>query len=528
MSGVMLTITLSEGGTAYRIEDELEEVKTGKLQPDQLRQDTIAIFSEWLRRGNAISRREELKVLGHHLYDTIFQGEVREFFASTLKRVPPNERLRVRLNFDKTAGELAAMPWEYLWYPQRPMWFSTAVNLVLSRYLPLAEGAPQKTLDPGESPLRILIMVSEPTDLKPVLAAPVIEAIEKLKERYDVDVQQHVGPTRDNFGKALREHDPHVLHFLGHGRFQRAENPPRAEIAFLESPEKPTAVWVRDEEFAETFTQAKVRPRLVFLHLCESAAVDFNASFAGLAPQLLRQAAIPAVVAMQYPIENRFAIQFSRAFYEQIAEYAHVDDAVQVARYKLTLASPQAYDSRVFGTPVLYMYSRDAILRPAAKQPGGSPVHAAASAPSTATTVAEAPPAKPPVRGNTPTPGQRIPVQTAPEASRSSAVPRENPTILVDRTVVDPSVRKILQDARRTTRARIDAMIVAEEKDQCSRRLSNILDEISKNPNEYREILNRNWDNTEGSLRDIVELIIDSIEEPMEELKQLRAAGSNA
>lgn len=362
MSAVELTVTVQNPQTV-RVEDEHGGSVLGGVDPDPLRRDTIEVFEDWLSRGT-ISRREELMVLGQHLFQLLFNGQVEIFFEKTLARVPKGERLRVQLSFQEEANELARLPWEYLYHPRPPFWFSTHVDLVLSRYMPLPTG--RSSLAPAESPLRLLIMVSEPKDgsLGPVVAEPVIEAIEKLKERLPIEIiRLQEPPTRDRFVDVLAKHQPHVLHFIGHGRFDRKAPTPLGQIALL-MPGGHTVDWCRDQDFAEFFTQARARPRLVFLHLCEGAVADFNANFAGLAPQLM-QKEIQAVVAMQYPITNMAAIQFSRAFYEQLAEGEPIDKAVQVARYRLTTTLPQAYDSRIFGTPVLYMHSYDGIIQPA-------------------------------------------------------------------------------------------------------------------------------------------------------------------
>src|SRR5207253_760718 len=99
------------------------------------------------------------------------------------------------------------------------------------------------------------------------------------------------------------------------------------EIALLDI-DGMNARWVKDEEFVDDLIHTRSMPRLVFLHLCEGGAVDFEANFAGIAPQLVR-AGIQAVVAMQYPISNTAAIVFSRAFYRTLAEGEPVDAAVQ-------------------------------------------------------------------------------------------------------------------------------------------------------------------------------------------------------
>jgi hypothetical protein len=55
---------------------------------------------------------------------------------------------------------------------------------------------------------------------------------------------------------------------------------------------------------------------------------------------------------------------FSRAFYESLGQGDAIDDAVQKGRYRITTRVTGALDTRVFGTPVLYMRSRDGVLLP--------------------------------------------------------------------------------------------------------------------------------------------------------------------
>jgi hypothetical protein len=336
----------------------------GKLILDDLRRSTIDLFEDWLSQGK-ISRRRELEVFGTLLYRVLFNGQVEGFFEQSLVDARrAKQRLRVQLSFEENAADLASIPWEYLYYPDTEthagFFVATHVDLVLSRYMPLAIA--RQALAPSQGPLRILIAVSKPQELGPVISEPVIEAIQNFAETYPIQIDILDKPTIENFLDELDETKPHVLHFIGHGQFNRAEG--KGEIALLDVDE--TSVrWIRDREFTEFFIQMHSVPHLAFLHLCEGGAIDFNANFAGLAPQLVR-AGIQAVVAMQHPISNNAAIIFSRVFYRELAKGAPIDTAVQDGRWRITTSIPRAYDDRVFGTPVLYMRSRDGIIQPPA------------------------------------------------------------------------------------------------------------------------------------------------------------------
>jgi CHAT domain-containing protein len=109
-------------------------------------------------------------------------------------------------------------------------------------------------------------------------------------------------------------------------------------------------------------------PRLVYLHSCSGAQTDYRASFAGIAPRLVRRGT-QCVVAMQYAVTNRTANAFSKGFYRGLAAGLPLDEAVQSGRR--TLAVHYESDPRLLGIPVVYLYSRDALLLPPAQAAGG-------------------------------------------------------------------------------------------------------------------------------------------------------------
>jgi hypothetical protein len=242
-------------------------------------------------------------------------------------------------------------------------------QLVLSRYIPLS--TERETLPRAKDDLRVLIVVSYPQpednpDLGPVVADPVIAAIKKLKETYlNLQIEILDKPTVGKLSDYLKDPNKkwHVVHLIGHGRYNEKEK--KGEIALLDEDEV-SVRWVDDATFAEYFTINP--PRLVLLHLCEGGRVDLQANFAGLAPQLIL-AGVQAVVAMQYRITNRHAIFFSEAFYRELARGSYVDQAVQLGRYEITQKDSDSYNTRAFGTPVLYMHSNNGLILPPAEKP---------------------------------------------------------------------------------------------------------------------------------------------------------------
>jgi TIR domain/CHAT domain len=98
--------------------------------------------------------------------------------------------------------------------------------------------------------------------------------------------------------------------------------------------------------------------RLVVLNSCEGARGSARDIFSSTSATLVRRG-IPAVLAMQYEITDRAAIEFSRAFYDALADGLPVDTSVSEARKAISLGMENTVE---WGAPVLYMHSPDGNL----------------------------------------------------------------------------------------------------------------------------------------------------------------------
>jgi hypothetical protein len=512
---------------------------SGKVKLEPLQRETISIFEDWLSRGK-ISQRKELEVLGKYLYKALFNGDVEKLFVESLNARKAQEagnveeRLIIRLSFKEEAAKLKDLPWEYLYYPdteyRRGFFLSTTVELVLSRYIPLERGSHEP--EPEESPLRVLIVVSNPGDntLGPVVSEKVIETIEKLAEQYPIKVDTLDKPTTDLFLKTLDDTKPHVLHFIGHGHYRKAEG--RAEIALLQDDEK-SVRWVRDSDFAEYFERISPMaiPRLVLLHLCESATMidyeTFTANFARLAPALMQgNIPIPAVVAMQYPLPNQAAVDFSQVFYRALAKGESIDTAVQDARWRITTNVSNAYNNRVFGTPVLYARSHGGIIWPPVKQ-------TSLTQPKSIVDETAPPPQKVPrITGDNTTNqsaklAQYEPVQTTGSLSSKQDVVSTVETrqakaeVNIEPVKTDPNqvfrlnfVKTIISAGENKMAER--SHLTANQRDQISLKLSTIRDQLVAvdNPDKMGDILRRVYSESEDrDLRAIIWSMIDALEQ---------------
>ena len=228
-------------------------------------------------------------MLGVHLFRALFGEKIKTFF-DTSRKAAQGERMHVQLRFQKEAADLSTLPWEYLYYPDSETgegyFLSTHVDLELSRYI-----YRDQTADPiftEKDPLKILIVVSSPPPLS-INTAPIIDEIHKLRsyfQNYQIEITTLEKPTVLNLYDTLKEVNPHIVHFIGHGRFDRSKG--AGEIALLDS-DGTRAFWQEDKTFADIFIQARPVTSLVFLHLCQEVREDLNANFAGLARASFRR-----------------------------------------------------------------------------------------------------------------------------------------------------------------------------------------------------------------------------------------------
>ena len=354
----------SSGVTSHRL-------RAAPMKVDPLIEDTIVMFSRWLTDGK-IDKRDELVMLGTYLYKGLFDSETSSAFAADWDNIQNQQStsLRLVLEFEQNAHDLAIMPWEYIYYPdsgrERGFFLATRSRLILARHALLDQGLIEG-LKREERPLRILIVVSKPERDEPdgevlgiVDAEPAVEAIEKLKREgvNTIVTDKLLQPTKSTLIEKVVKFRPHVLHFIGHGR-QREQG---GALALVREDDEKIASWISDEALADIFANYHL-PRLIFLHACEGAYSKSYKGFRGIALQLI-YSKVPAVVAMQYQIDNRVGNLFAQAFYQALGEGNRIDEAVQAGRLKLGmyLDEGQNFKSRAFGSPVVYLQSGEGII----------------------------------------------------------------------------------------------------------------------------------------------------------------------
>ncbi|NMF66852.1 hypothetical protein DP113_13275 [Brasilonema octagenarum UFV-E1] len=314
--------------------------------------------------NNELKNSKQARTLGEVLFEVLFDSTLRQDFVNFHFQVVQQEKqlLRVELDIDEQGmPELAALPWEFMCLPASAnlgeIWIGTDPYLVFSRRRAQWNPAPPIQLERREK-LRIALAIAAPKDLGTVEYQTVKSGLEDLaKEQSErIELLPIVNPATPNAIDALLEKQPHIFHFIGHGRLQDEDGEEVGQIALVKKVFN-TASWVDAGGFAELLNRH--RPGIVLLQACESAMSSTSQAFVSVASKIVQQN-IPVVVAMQYEVSNLTASQFAYELYERLAQDSPVDIAAQNGRR--TVALDTQYRKRDFATPVIFMRVQDGYL----------------------------------------------------------------------------------------------------------------------------------------------------------------------
>jgi hypothetical protein len=281
--------------------------------------------------------------LGQRLSHAILSRDALTLWYESYQLARERERgLRLRLHL--ADWELARLPWELLYDDRRHEFivFDPMVSLV--RYIRLQSVLPRLR---QSSLLCILVAVASPSDQLPLDWPREVEVLRQglreLVEHQQAELVVLEHTTAESLHATLLDLAPHVVHFVGHAEYTPSEH----RGAVLLEDEQGRGAPMDASEAARLLR--RYRTNLVVLNACDTA----SGSWAGLAPALVR-AEIPAVVAMQWPVEDAAAIRFSRAFYRALAMGSGIDECVSEGRIGASMGSRDPND---WAAPVLFLRS---------------------------------------------------------------------------------------------------------------------------------------------------------------------------
>ena len=287
---------------------------------------------------------ELVRAFGGSLFEALFAGRVRDVYRSSLSSAQ-KEGFGLRISLALTGTpELMPLPWEYLY--DDPAFLSISTWTPVVRYLDLpASRRPLKV----EPPLRILAMVSSPSDIVQLDVdqerQKLEQALAPLVAQGGVEIRWLEQATLQALQRELRRDEYHVFHYIGHGGYDRATDD---GVLVLEDADGRSRL-VSGPELA-TMLADETTLRLAVLNACEGARSSVSDPFSGVATSLVRRE-IPAVIAMQLEITDRAAITFACELYSALADGYAVDAALAEAR-KAILADQNEVE---WATPVLFM-----------------------------------------------------------------------------------------------------------------------------------------------------------------------------
>lgn len=287
----------------------------------------------------------EPEAYGEQLFEALFTGDVRRVYdkASGSVTDAQDSGLRIKLQFsliESDDAKLAEIPWELMRDSAEMQYLSLNRRTPIVRYV----NAQQRlNLEPLHGPLRVLVVMASP---KGEAQLDLDAEKARIEEGWAADPDVEVTFLENATRRSLQETIPgyHVMHFMGHGVHSEGGG----GSIVLEDEEGNAdplnadrlGQWVKGESL-----------RLVVLNACETAKSSEGKPFASVAPRLV-MAGIPAVIAMQFPISDDAAIDFSKMFYKRLVLGDPVDEAT--ARGRGAISAGDGGDME-WGTPVLFM-----------------------------------------------------------------------------------------------------------------------------------------------------------------------------
>jgi outer membrane protein assembly factor BamB len=326
----------------------------GPTLTNRLQALEIALLrSSGVRRRVATREEQIVQDFGRQLTDALLTGKVRTLFDLS-RREAYEQDVGLRLKLRVQAPELSVIPWEFLYDEQEDEYLALARSTPVVRYLELPQPLKPLTVTP---PLHILGMVASPTDQEPLDTGRerkrLEDALKPLQEDGSVALTWIEGQTWRDLQRAMRNGEWNVFHFIGHGAYDEVKD--EGLIALCDDGGRTHLLSAGQ---LGRLLDDHGPLRLAVLNSCEGGRGGTKEVLSSTAAVLMRRG-VPAVVAMQYEITDRAAIEFTRAFYEAIADGQPVDGAVSEARIAVSLALESTLE---WGVPVLYMHAPDGCI----------------------------------------------------------------------------------------------------------------------------------------------------------------------
>ncbi len=317
------------------------------------RSASVAISALPAPLADDIPTEPAARELGMRLFGALFNadGPAGEFYQRLQERLDDSTALRIKVGADlMTCPDLASvvsMPWEYLYDDRRRYFLGLHARHTVVRYVPSIN---IRSRSPMRLPLNMLVVSATPCDLPLLDVEGEKRWIRKaLHAAVKVDFVDHV--TRERLCELLDSQRVHIVHYIGHGAWQGGKG-----VLYLEDA-RGLADPIDGEKLGNLVAGSRSSDiRLIVLNACQSATDHLHGTTAmlhSIAVQMVARG-VPAVIAMQFPLSERLAIEFARRFYQVWPARGSVEEAMASARRQM-----YAQESEIasWGAPVLFVTS---------------------------------------------------------------------------------------------------------------------------------------------------------------------------
>ncbi len=302
-------------------------------------------------RGAATEADEKLKDLGQKLFNWVFSGRVLQAFKDKHSQARIAQHgLRIRVSIDPGDSSLGSYPFETMFCSDLPFKDHLALFGGVTIVRSLA-GYRFRNPAPIMPPLSILIVGASPRNLPRLNVGREIENLKRALSLPGIKVETLEDCSIERLMNSAAFEKAHVLHFIGHGEFDRESKEGKIFLVNRNGDEEAVTGGDLRRVLANISSL-----RLVTLNTCQGNASEGADLFSSVATSIFSLQIPAAVVAMQFRITDLAAVEFSRCFYSQLALGRPVDDAVTTARAHVRR---KIQGSPEWATPVLYLGTTD-------------------------------------------------------------------------------------------------------------------------------------------------------------------------
>ncbi|MFV9506926.1 MAG: CHAT domain-containing protein [Oscillochloridaceae bacterium umkhey_bin13] len=282
-----------------------------------------------LDRAALLAAKPEPERYGRMLGEALFVGSLRDRLSAAQSQSA--NQPRVLLNVEPTA--LHDLAWHLLQAPIGPngtyLPLAGQADLIYAGYVPAYTAGRFAPIGKGQ--LRALVAGYSPAlsndfRLEPFDLGRALEDARSALAPIPTEVLPQV--TLSSLATALEQGQFTLLHLICHGQ-QSATRGPTLYLGDDLQPGKTT--YVTAQQFLETLRPHP--PHLIFLAACSTAVAEPGVD--GLAQRLVRELAVPSVVAMASQVSVAGAATLAQAFYKQLQDHGEADRALNEARRRL-------------------------------------------------------------------------------------------------------------------------------------------------------------------------------------------------